>query len=268
MTRTQHRQGRKERSPLHIIPVRREANSTHRASRPLSLSRLVGSLLLVAGGRERPFILLQGFCIDRSVYRVGFSIASITGHSGMPPLRIRPLVRPRIRTKPPEHDGHTSRSPTPPQSARSEYVLRSVGLLLAVASTAFAAHMIGNADRKPEFAGIEHLAIFSRPSIMASRRVKGDRRLSASRDHGIDYAPVGALSAGDEAFGASSFYVLEASPQSALIRGPRGEILRVMKGDILAGVGRIDAIVRRRGRWTVLTADGVIVERPPGSGKN
>lgn len=132
--------------------------------------------------------------------------------------------------------------------------MRSVGLLLAVASAAFAAHMIGTADRRPEFAGIEHLAIFSRPSIIASRRVNGDRMSSASRDRGIDYSPVGALSAGGDTFGASAFRVLEASPESALIRGPRGEILRVMKGDILAGVGRIDAIVRRRGRWAVVTA--------------
>jgi len=77
---------------------------------------------------------------------------------------------------------------------------------------------------------------------------------SASRDRGIDYSPVGALSAGGDTFGASAFRVLEASPESTLIRGPRGEILRVMKGDILAGVGRIDAIVRRRGRWAVVTA--------------
>jgi hypothetical protein len=51
------------------------------------------------------------------------------------------------------------------QSA-GELMLRGVGLSLAGLSTAFAIHMISNEDHVPEFPGIEHLSIFSKPSLI------------------------------------------------------------------------------------------------------
>jgi hypothetical protein len=46
---------------------------------------------------------------------------------------------------------------------------------------------------------------------------------------------------------------------TAMIEGRRGEILEVSPGDMVPGIGRVDAIRRQDGRWVVVTPKGLIV---------
>jgi hypothetical protein len=146
-------------------------------------------------------------------------------------------------------------------SDQGEFVLRSVGLVLAIVSTGFAAHMISDSERRPEISGMEHLSIFNKPSIIASRRTRSGGGAIAHRDGEIDFSPVGSVSRFDPTSPLPGFNVVKASADSALIRGPRGALFQVVKGDLLAGIGRVDAIERRGGRWVVVTPNGLIVER-------
>jgi hypothetical protein len=46
----------------------------------------------------------------------------------------------------------------------------------------------------------------------------------------------------------------------ALIEGRRG-IFEIYAGDVIPGIGRVDAIRRQDGRWVVVTSKGLIVAR-------
>jgi len=47
---------------------------------------------------------------------------------------------------------------------------------------------------------------------------------------------------------------------AALIEGRNG-IIEVEPGSVVPGIGRIEAIKRQDGRWVVVTARGLIVQR-------
>lgn len=147
-------------------------------------------------------------------------------------------------------------------SRRGEFFLRSAGIVLAISATAFAAQMISTPDRVPTFAGAEHLSIFSRPSVLAARRDLENGALFAARKNGVDYTPVGALDDRTAPVNLAQYSLIEANQTHALIRDPRGSIVRVMRGDVVAGVGRIDSIERHGKRWAVVTTNGIIVESP------
>jgi hypothetical protein len=48
---------------------------------------------------------------------------------------------------------------------------------------------------------------------------------------------------------------------AALIQGHGGNLIEVMPGDVLPGIGRIEAVKRQDGHWMVVTAHGVILPR-------
>jgi hypothetical protein len=54
--------------------------------------------------------------------------------------------------------------------------------------------------------------------------------------------------------------VMEVVDGRAILEGPRG-IIEVSSGDVVPGVGRVDSISRRGGRWVVATSKGVITGR-------
>jgi hypothetical protein len=47
---------------------------------------------------------------------------------------------------------------------------------------------------------------------------------------------------------------------TAILQGPRG-IIEVSTGDLIPGVGRVQSIAKRGGRWMVATSKGVISAR-------
>jgi len=57
-----------------------------------------------------------------------------------------------------------------------------------------------------------------------------------------------------------SWEVMEVVDGTATLAGPRG-IIEVSNGDVVPGVGRVQSISRREGRWVVATSRGVITGR-------
>lgn len=139
----------------------------------------------------------------------------------------------------------------------SDAGLRLAGLMLATGSCAFAAHMLSDSDRQPEFAGLEHLAIFAKPTTPTTRRPPVE--IAAGRG-AIDYTPIGTAGGKDTKNLLVGYVLLDATAISALIRTPDGAVIRGAPGETLAGVGRILSIQPRGGRWRVVTTMGVIAE--------
>jgi hypothetical protein len=135
-----------------------------------------------------------------------------------------------------------------------EAIVRTLGLLLAFVSADFAVSMILDEDRKPQFAGLEHLAIYARPSTLSQHRVPTAGRIGASPQVEVDYAPVGAIATK----GAEPRYILlEATSKYAVVQGPLG-IVRLARGDALTKLGRVLSIERRTDGWAVVTEGGLI----------
>jgi hypothetical protein len=69
--------------------------------------------------------------------------------------------------------------------------------------------------------------------------------------------PGGAPSAPARVKRIESWAVREVVDGLAILAGPQG-LIGVSSGDVVPGVGRIESIMRRRGRWIVATSSGVI----------
>lgn len=155
------------------------------------------------------------------------------------------------------------------QTPVAERALHVATVALAVGATAFAAQMISASDRVPTFAGAEHLMIFARPSTVAARRNQENPALVVANKNGIDYSPVGGVGKSPEPArsGLIDYKLIEADENWALIRDPRGSIMRVSKGEFVKGLGKIEDIVRQNNRWAVVTPRGVIAENSTSGSK-
>jgi hypothetical protein len=60
-----------------------------------------------------------------------------------------------------------------------------------------------------------------------------------------------------DAKGIANWTVLEVIDGTAVLKGPRG-LVEVSRGDIIPGIGRVEAILRSGRRWVVATTKGVI----------
>jgi hypothetical protein len=151
------------------------------------------------------------------------------------------------------------------QTPVAERALHVATIGLAVGATAFAAQMISDSNRVPTFAGSEHLMIFGRPATLAARRSQENPALLAANKNGIDYNPVGGLGNKDARKDLRDYSVIEANQSGALIKDPRGSLMRVSRGALVAGLGRIEDIIREGDRWAVVTPRGRILEAVPQS---
>lgn len=137
----------------------------------------------------------------------------------------------------------------------SDWILKMTGVSLAVGSIAFATHMMSNPSHPPRVTGIEHLAIYAKPANRAATRIP---QMPAQ---GVDNTPVGAIPRGKPSAVLSSYEILDASSEWAILRLPEGRIARVARGGRIAGLGGVIAIERRMGGWTLLTESGLIRSR-------
>jgi hypothetical protein len=147
--------------------------------------------------------------------------------------------------------GETPR-PAPVARGHGEAGLRALGVLLAIGSTGFAAHMIANSDRTPQIAGIEHLAIYARPTRSAMRRVDPTAA-------GVDPTPVGAIAESGERL--AGFTLLQANSGAALVETPGGRRVMLGVGEKLDGLGRVLAIEKRGQHWVLAAQKGVVLGR-------
>jgi hypothetical protein len=82
----------------------------------------------------------------------------------------------------------------------------------------------------------------------------------AARTTGSVEAPRLASQGLSEARNIPNWVVREVVGGKAILQGPRG-VLRVSRGDLVPGVGRVESIERQGGRWIVGTKNGVIGAR-------
>jgi hypothetical protein len=150
----------------------------------------------------------------------------------------------------------------------TEFGIRVASVALAGGSMTFAAVMIADSERQPRVTGVEYLSIFSKPALLAAQRAQQQQAsepqivVAEKTEPEIDYTPIGTVPDDKRAeTPINGFKLLEASGDSALIRGPRGSSMRVWKGDVIDGVGRVVSIEKRGDRWAVVTSNGLITQK-------
>lgn len=168
-------------------------------------------------------------------------------------------------------------------TAGADRGVRLVGLVAAAASATFAGYMISTDRSHPSSSGGDHVAMFTQPlrtrgsdaPFVANLPQPTQPREAAPAT--IDYSPVGSIDglagedrasrrAGSPREGVTGssipgYRLRQVRDGVASLDGPDGTV-DVGLGAVLRRAGRVKAIELRAGRWTVVTSDGVIVERP------
>ncbi|THD49324.1 MAG: hypothetical protein E7774_01395 [Bradyrhizobium sp.] len=156
-----------------------------------------------------------------------------------------------------------------------DVALISAGLASAAASVVFAAAMVSRGDHAPLVNGMKYLAIFSQPRLhalpsSAPTVVAGGQTAPATGADGkaIDFDPTGSIFrvAGDDASQSDPYHLVAVEPGMAWLRNS-AEMRVVKPGDIAPGLGRVAAIVKRDGRWTLIDDSGtsLLTADPPQS---
>jgi hypothetical protein len=165
---------------------------------------------------------------------------------------------------------------TPPRKSRSRLKLSTDkalvggGIAAAMCSIAFAGHMIADRDRHPFFPGGEYLAIFAKPNhgiqVAAHPSPQIARQDAPTDPNGVDPTPTGSItgaSHADPPDGAAlpslRYRLVAASRETGWVESELG-FKQVRLGDVLTGLGRVTAIERRNGRWTLTTDSSLTLE--------
>ncbi|WP_018264587.1 hypothetical protein [Methylosinus sp. LW4] len=169
------------------------------------------------------------------------------------PRRAPTLGKPKIA--PPHLFAERRTPPMRPTRDIGELALRTVGVALAVVSTGFAGYMISDAERRPQFAGLEHLAIYSRPTVIAAKRIQTQ---IADQRGKVDFTPVGSIGEAQSEVGVPGFALLSVRSGVALLQTPNA-IIKVSPGDLVEGLGRVTALERRGEKWALVSSAGVVI---------
>ena len=167
-------------------------------------------------------------------------------------------------------------------AARSpvDIALFGAGVTTAAASVVFAVAMFNRADDTPMVNGLHYLDVFGQPRgrvaivaavapahaaapAPAATRVADVRTAAPARAdsrQSIDMSPTGSIVRGadDATPDADPYRLVAVEPGMAWLRN--SVETRVIKtGDVAPGLGRVAAIVERRGRWTLLDDSGAVL---------
>lgn len=130
-------------------------------------------------------------------------------------------------------------------------VLVGSAVAAAAGSVVFAGLMLMQGDHPPNVNGLEYLAIFAKPHSAAK---PVDQPTPNSAAVSLDMSPVGAITTNDNGK-ARGYVVVAAQLDFAWVReGSR--IFSVRPGDEVPGLGHINAIVSRGGRWLLIGEAG------------
>jgi len=155
-----------------------------------------------------------------------------------------------------------------------DLALAGFGVSAAAGSVVFAATMFAHGDRLPMVNGMEYLGVFGQPhrhlAVVAAiapppvaaaakpAKSEGGAPTRASSSQPIDLSPVGAIARADAPPEGDPYRLVAVEAGIAWLRN--GVETRVVKpGDVAPGLGRIAAIVRRDGRWTLLDDSGAVL---------
>ncbi len=153
----------------------------------------------------------------------------------------------------------------------------TAGILTAVASAAFATYMVATDHPHPMFGGLDHLMIFAQPNHGDLRPVIA-RVPETSDDQGVDYTTTGTIPEkadtrptptyvvpainGRDGPIIKGFTLRGVSGNVAMVEGADG-IYRLEPGSTLAGAGRVLSIEWRKGKFVVVTTQGIIQAEQP-----
>jgi hypothetical protein len=151
-----------------------------------------------------------------------------------------------------------------------DHALAGGGFATAFCSLAFAGFMISDKHRQPYFPGGEYLAIFAKPNhgfqVAAHPAPTLVQTAAVTDSNGVDPTPTGSItgpSRADPPDGAGlppqRYRLVSATREAAWVEGDRG-FRQIKPGEVLPGLGRIAAIERHNGRWTVTTDSGSTLE--------
>ncbi len=135
-----------------------------------------------------------------------------------------------------------------------DFLLRLAGIGLAGGSLYLAIRMTLASSPEPVINGREFLSIYAKPK----KPPLDARRSSIAK--GIDFTPIGSLTAVRSNALLLDFDLIDATSAVATIRTSHGRILRVSPGSFLPGCGRVLVIQWRDGRWMVQTTKGLIAQ--------
>ena len=138
----------------------------------------------------------------------------------------------------------------------NETVIRAVGMALASLSAAFAMYMLAYGAGKTRINGMEHLAIFAQPRGPGGA-VRGPTPPEANGATAVDMAATGSVasSTAQAVVGARPIEIVAAQADRVWLKIDGG-IHMATPGDDVAGLGRIGAIVARKGGWVLLDDKG------------
>ncbi|MHB8883484.1 MAG: hypothetical protein ACYC5H_00125 [Methylovirgula sp.] len=188
-------------------------------------------------------------------------------------VRVPQFTSPRLKS------GSAQR---PPQSQAAyarvlsgvDRAIITAGVFAAVASASFATYMVSTNHSHPTFNGIEHLMLFAQPNSGVHRSVVAGAP-AISPDQGIDFTATGTIPDNSNApvDGAAAlmqregpiikgFTLRGVTGNVAMVEGSGG-MYRLEPGTTLPGAGRVLAIQWRKGRFVVVTTQGLIGEGQP-----
>ena len=139
-----------------------------------------------------------------------------------------------------------------------EIVLRAVGTALAGLSVAFAGYMLTYGGGKMRVNGMQYLAIFAQPrGAPAGDARSNERAAPAAGGRAVDMATTSSIGAAEpNAPPASRPVEIIAARADRVWLRVGNSIRAAAPGDIVAGLGRIGAIVSRGGDWALLDDKG------------
>jgi len=155
-----------------------------------------------------------------------------------------------------------------------DIALFGVGVSSAAASVVFAAVMFSRAGDAPMVNGLQYLGVFGAPhghsAVAASAEparaaavkvadAKPATPARADARQSIDMSPTGSIVRGVEDAPVADPYRLVAVESGMAWLHNSVETRVIKTGDVAPGLGRIAAIVRRDGRWTLLDDSGAVV---------
>ena len=155
-----------------------------------------------------------------------------------------------------------------------DIALFGVGVSSAAASVVFAAVMFSRAGDAPMVNGLQYLGVFGAPhghsAVVASAEparaaavkvadAKPATPARADARQSIDMSPTGSIVRGVEDAPVADPYRLVAVESGMAWLHNSVETRVIKTGDVAPGLGRIAAIVRRDGRWTLLDDSGAVV---------
>jgi hypothetical protein len=141
--------------------------------------------------------------------------------------------------------------------------LRAFGAALAGGSIVFAGYMLAYGDGQVRILGMEHLAIFAQPRGPAITGPSPSELSPLANETAVDMAATGSVTAPAPRTQTARPLQIVAARSDRIWLRMDGKIVAVSPGEVVPGLGRIVAILRRGGEWRVLDDRGATLMTLP-----